>query len=135
VIWGQAVYVSDKIILGAEHLAKAPSPKHQASSLTVTEGYYRMDLERIIMNINIKKISGTIMPSGYTFQQVMLLNALRRQATSGMLMTNPRVTGYTSFAKAVLAFINDPKAPKTCKKLYEYLVKNGYYEGLDVHLA
>ena len=81
------------------------------------------------------KIADTIMPSGYTFQQVMLLNALRRQAKTGMLMTNPRVTGYTSFAKAVLAFINDPKAPKTCKKLYEYLVKNGYYEGLDVHLA
>ncbi len=47
------------------------------------------------------KIANTIMPSGYTFQQVMLLNALRRQAVSGMLMTNPRVTGYTSFAKAV----------------------------------
>ena len=84
---------------------------------------------------NMKKISETIMKSGLTLQQEMLLNALRRQATSGMLMTNPRVTGYTSFAKAVLAFINDPKAPKTCKKLYEYLVKNGYYEGLDVHLA
>ena len=83
----------------------------------------------------MKKISETIMKSGLTFQQEMLLNALRTQATSGMLMTNPRVTGYTSFAKAVLAFINDPKAPKTCKKLYEYLVKNGYYEGLDVHLA
>ena len=34
------------------------------------------------------KIADTIMPSGYTFQQVMLLNALRRQAKSGMLMTN-----------------------------------------------
>ena len=117
--------------------------KLQATSLTRLEGYYRMDLERIIMNINIKEISQTTMPgtenkytpNGYTFQQVMLLNALRRQATSGMLMTNPRVTGYTSFAKAVLAFIKDPKAPKTCKKLYEYLVKNGYYEGLDVRLA
>ena len=55
-------------------------------------------------NMNIAE---TKMESGLTFQQVMLLNALRRQAKSGMLMTNPRVTGYTSFAKAVLAFIND----------------------------
>ncbi len=69
------------------------------------------------------------MPSCYTFQQVMLLNSLRRQAKFGMLMTNPRVTGYTSFAKAVLAFINDPKAPKTCKTLNESLMKNEYYEG------
>ena len=69
------------------------------------------------MNIDIKKVAETRMESGFTFQQVMLLNALRRQATTGMLMTNPRVTGYTSFAKAVLAFINDNKAPKTCKNL------------------
>mgnify|MGYP001207699459 CR=1 FL=1 len=72
---------------------------------------------------------------GYTLQQNMLLRALKMQAQHGLLMTNPRVTGYTSFAKAVLAFINDAKSLKTCKKLYEYLVKNGYYEGLDVHLA
>ena len=76
-----------------------------------------------------------VFEDGYTLQQNMLLRALKMQAQHGILMTNPRVTGYTSFAKAVLAFINDPKAPKTCKKLYEYLVKNGYYEGLDVHLA
>jgi hypothetical protein len=80
-------------------------------------------------------IADTITKSGLTFQQVMLLNALRRQAKSGMLMTNPRVTGYTSFAKAVLAFINDKKAPKTCKKLYEYLVKKGYYNNLEMELA
>ena len=80
-------------------------------------------------------IADTITKSGLTFQQVMLLNALRRQAKSGMLMTNPRVTGYTSFAKAVLAFINDKKAPKTCKKLYEYLVKKGYYNNLEIELA
>jgi|TARA_R110002012_G_scaffold52663_1_gene135316 hypothetical protein len=80
-------------------------------------------------------IAETQMPSGLTFQQVMLLNALRRQAKSGMLMTNPRVTGYTSFAKAVLAFIDDKKAPKTCKKLYEYLVAKGYYDKLDMELA
>ena len=81
------------------------------------------------------KLAETIMENGLTFQQVMLLNALRRQAKTGMLMTNPRVTGYTSFAKAVLAFINDPKAPKTCKNLYEYLVKEGYYNNLDMELA
>ena len=81
------------------------------------------------------KLADTIMNSGLTFQQVMLLNALRRQAETGMLMTNPRVTGYTSFAKAVLAFINDNKAPKTCKNLYNYLVKKGYYNNLDMRLA
>ena len=81
------------------------------------------------------KIAETIMKSGLTFQQVMLLNALRRQAKTGMLMTNPRVTGYTSFAKAVLAFINDDKAPKTCKNLYNYLVAKGYYDKLDIELA
>ena len=81
------------------------------------------------------KIAETIMKSGLTFQQVMLLNALRRQAKTGMLMTNPRVTGYTSFAKAVLAFINDDKAPKTCKNLYNYLVEKGYYNNLDMELS
>ena len=81
------------------------------------------------------KLADTIMKSGLTFQQVMLLNALRRQAKTGMLMTNPRVTGYTSFAKAVLAFINDDKAPKTCKNLYNYLVEKGYYNNLDMELS
>ena len=81
------------------------------------------------------KIAETKMESGLTFQQVMLLNALRRQAVSGMLMTNPRVTGFTSFAKAVLNFIDDNKAPKTCKNLYKYLVAKGYYDKLDVELA
>ena len=82
-----------------------------------------------------KKLTDTITKSGLTFQQVMLLNALRRQAKTGMLMTNPRVTGYTSFAKAVLAFINDKKAPKTWKNLYNYLVAKGYYDNLEIELA
>jgi len=81
------------------------------------------------------KLADTMTNSGFTFQQVMLLNALRRQAKTGMLMTNPRVTGFTSFAKAVLNFIDDKKAPKTCKNLYEYLVKKGYYDNLDMELA
>ena len=81
------------------------------------------------------KLADTKMESGYTFQQVMLLNALRRQAISGMLMTNPRVTGFTSFAKAVLNFIDDKKAPKTCKNLYNYLKAKGYYDKLDMELA
>ena len=72
------------------------------------------------------------MKSGFTFQQEMLLNALRRQATTGMLMTNPHYTGFTSFAKAVLNFIDDNKAPKTCKNLYKYLVAKGYYNKLNV---
>ena len=73
-------------------------------------------------------IAETMQKSGFTFQQVMLLNELRRQATSGMLMTNPRVTGFPSFTKAVLSFINDKKAPKTCNRLYKYLVEKGYYD-------
>ena len=81
------------------------------------------------------KIADTKMESGLTFQQEMLLNALRRQATTGMLMTNPHYTGFTSFAKAVLNFINDKKAPKTCKNLYKYLVAKGYYDNLDMELA
>ena len=75
------------------------------------------------------KIADTIIKSGLTFQQVMLLNALRRQAKTGMLMTNPRVTGYTSFAKAVIGVFklgND--TPKTCKKLYQHLKEKGYYD-------
>ena len=45
-------------------------------------------------------------------------------------MTNPRVTGYTSFAKAILAckvFNLGSKAPKTCKKLYQHMKEKGYY--------
>ena len=80
------------------------------------------------------KIADTIMKSGLTFQQVMLLNALRRQAKTGMLMTNPRVTGFPSFTKAVLHFIDDKKAPKTCKNLYKYLLNNGYYDKIETRL-
>jgi len=31
--------------------------------------------------------------NGYTMQETMLLMALKTQATTGLLMTNPRVTG------------------------------------------
>jgi hypothetical protein len=47
-----------------------------------------------------------------------------------MLMTNPRYTGFSSFAKAVRHAFNldaDKKAPKTCKNLYKYLITKGYY--------
>jgi DNA polymerase III gamma/tau subunit len=77
------------------------------------------------------KLADRMTSTGYTLQQFLLLQALERQATSGRLMTNPRVTGFTSFAKAVLNFIDDKKAPKTCKNLYNYLVANGYY--IDIH--
>ena len=80
-------------------------------------------------NMN-QPIAATEMSSGYTFQQELLLLALEQQALTGMLMTNPRVTGFSSFAKAVLNFINDKKAPKTKNNLYKYLVDNGYYEGI-----
>ena len=75
-------------------------------------------------------IADTKMQSGYTFQQELLLQALEREVKTGMLMTNPRVTGFTSFAKAVLNFIDDKKAPKTKNNLYKYLVDNGYYKGI-----
>ena len=67
--------------------------------------------------------------NGYTMQETMLLMALKTQARSGLLMTNPRVTGYSSFAKAVIAKFNlGNNTPKTCKALYKYLIKKGYYD-------
>jgi DNA polymerase III gamma/tau subunit len=80
------------------------------------------------------KLADTTMESGFSFQQELLLQALERQALTGMLMTNPRVTGFTSFAKAVLNFINDKKAPKTCKNLYRYLLDKGYYDKIETRL-
>ena len=66
---------------------------------------------------------------GYTMQETMLLMALKTQARSGLLMTNPRVTGYSSFAKAVIGVFNlGNNTPKTCKKLYQYLIEKGYYD-------
>ena len=66
---------------------------------------------------------------GYTLQETMLLRALKLQAEHDMLMTNPRVTGYTSFAKAVIGvFKLGNKTPKTCKTLYKYLTEKGYYD-------
>ena len=66
---------------------------------------------------------------GYTLQESMLLRALKTQAEHDMLMTNPRVTGYTSFAKAVIGvFKLGDKTPKTCKKLYQHLKEKGYYD-------
>ena len=78
----------------------------------------------------MKQIAETKMESGYTFQQEQLLFALERDAVCDRLMCNPRVTGFTSFAKAVLNFINDKKAPKTCKNLYNYLNNKGYYKNI-----
>ena len=73
-----------------------------------------------------------VFEDGYTLQQNMLLRALKMQAEHGMLMTNPRVTGYTSFAKAVRGtFKLGDKTPKTCKNLYKHLVKKGYYESIN----
>ncbi len=76
-------------------------------------------------------LADTTMESGFTFQQELLLQALEKQALTGRLMTNPKVTGFTSFAKAVLNFIDDKKAPKTCKNLYKYLCEKGYYESIN----
>ena len=73
------------------------------------------------------RIADEVLESGFTFQQELLLQALKREVTTGMLMTNPRYTGFPSFAKAVLNFLNDKKAPKTKKNLYNYLVKKGIY--------
>ena len=67
--------------------------------------------------------------NGLTMRETMLLQALKTQATKNMLMTNPRVTGYSSFAKAVIGVFNlGNNTPKTCKTLYKYLVKKGYYD-------
>ena len=75
-------------------------------------------------------IAETKMESGYTFQQEQLLQALETEVTTGMLMCNPRVTGFTSFSKAVLNFIDDKKAPRTKKNLYNYLINKGYYNSI-----
>ena len=80
----------------------------------------------------IRDLRTAKLPNGLTLREDTLLRALQLQARTGMLMTNPRVTGYTSFAKAIIAckvFNLDSKAPKTCKKLYEYLKEKGYYNG------
>ena len=82
---------------------------------------------------NTMTIADTIMPSGRTYKQELLLQALEREVHTGMLMTNPRYTGFSSFAKAVRHAFNldaDKKAPKTKKNLYNYLVKNNYYKGV-----
>ena len=81
----------------------------------------------IEMDLRYAKLS-----NGLTLREDTLLRALELQATTGMLLTNPKYTGYSSFAKAILAckvFNLDSKAPKTCKKLYQYLKEKGYYNG------
>ena len=80
----------------------------------------------------IRDLRTAKLSNGLTLREDTLLRALQLQARTGMLMTNPRVTGYSSFAKAILAcktFNLDSKAPKTCKKLYQYLKEKGYYNG------
>ena len=79
------------------------------------------------MDLRYAKLS-----NGLTLREDTLLRALELQATTGMLLTNPKYTGYSSFAKAILAckvFNLDSKAPKTCKKLYQHLKEKGYYNG------
>ena len=78
----------------------------------------------------IRDLRTAKLPNGLTLRENTLLRALKLQATTGILMANPRVTGYTSFAKAIIAcdtFNLDSKAPKTCKKLYQHLKEKGYY--------
>ena len=73
-----------------------------------------------------------VFEDGYTLRQNMLLRALKMQAEHDILMTKPRVTGYTSFAKAVIGNFNlGDKTPKTCKNLYKHLVEKGYYESIN----
>ena len=80
----------------------------------------------------MKDIRTYVFEDGYTLQQNMFLRALKMQAEHGILMTNPRVTGYTSFAKAVIGnFKLGDKTPKTCKTLYKYLKEKGYYEPIE----
>ncbi len=85
----------------------------------------------------MNKLADTKMESGYTLQEEMLLQALERQAQTGRLMTNPHVTGFTSFAKAVRHYFsldNENKAPSQCKALYKYLLNKGYYNKLNVRV-
>ena len=98
------------------------------------------------MNI-IRDLQNSKLPNGLTLREDTLLRALKLQATTGILMTNPRVTGYTSFAKAILALQAEatstvglrvyrgsiinilkewfPDIPRTRKSAYKYLVKKG----------
>ena len=81
------------------------------------------------------KLADTKMESGYSLQEELLLQALERQAQTGRLVTNPRVTGFTSFAQAVRHYFKldqDKKAPSQCKALYKYLLDKGYYNKLNV---
>ena len=81
----------------------------------------------IEMDLRYAKLS-----NGLTLREDTLLRALKLQATTGMFLTNPKYTGYSSFDKAILAckvFNLDSKAPKTCKKLYQHLKEKGYYNG------
>ena len=78
----------------------------------------------------IRDLRTAKLPNGLTLREDTLLRALKLQATTGILMTNPRVTGHTSFAKAIIAckvFNLDSKSPKTCKKLYQHMKEKGYY--------
>jgi len=78
----------------------------------------------------IRDLRTAKLSNGLTLREDTLLRALQLQARTGILMTNPRVTGYTSFAKAIIAckvFNLDSKAPKTCKKLYQHMKEKGYY--------
>ena len=58
--------------------------------------------------------------NGLTMRETMLLQALRSQAISGLLMTNPRVTGFSSFAKAVRHAFNLDADKKAYYKLCRY---------------
>ena len=67
------------------------------------------------------------------FQTRVITSSIGKRIHTGMLMTNPRYTGFSSFAKAVrhaFSLDADKKAPKTKKNLYNYLVKNNYYKGI-----
>ena len=80
----------------------------------------------------IRDLRTAKLPNGLTLREDTLLRALKLQATTGILMTNPRVTGYTSFAKAVIGnFKLGNKTPKTCKNLYKYLCEKGYYDSIN----
>ena len=52
------------------------------------------------MNI-IRDLQNSKLPNGLTLREDTLLRALKLQARTGMYLTNPRVTGYSSFAKAI----------------------------------
>ena len=78
----------------------------------------------------MEKLGNKIMNSGMSFQLEMLLLSLKREVLSGYKVCNPGILVGGSLRNSIAHWIKDLKLPKNKKKAYEYLIKNGYYNGL-----